>query len=1206
MASATPQVIDLLDDEDELQEVAQHGELVTPVRKRHPSPPPRSVDSQQSAGSRPTSRGLPSTLQTTNEFMGMESVLGANRKSAKSRKLHLPAGNNPSKRSISGSVTPRIHAPTELSEEDEDVAAARASRRSILKSFKQGVKDGTNDSGKAKETTSPYFANARINESISDKTRPTAAATDANEKVENLRSFKRATATGNDDTVSDDELGLDFPPSTRVAPLRTGTPSKSARPGNSGVRRMSKAQEAAQGWPLIWARTHDFDSYQTSMSNTHEHPLILRHGRDLDTLEIVVWRDEYHDQIVSATITPKKVIKVQADDVGRIRLEGPRGTEGNQPIFDLEFKSTEHFDEFCRSHVPNYCPSHKVFTKSEDIMKLMFKRPLNKNGKVGTSPLVPEVFSAEGSTRSTRAQADEASLRGKSKGGTQRTSPPAAGRGHIESLDATVHTRTSTRPTRATRATAPTYDSYDTNQGNEVEKYSEVQGLGTPWVKVLEYHEGRHRSTVSFNDLPRLDEEEFLNDSLIDFYMIYLFKQSKLPVGKVHFFNTFFYTSLTQNTGRESINYDAVKRWTSRVDVFDFDYIVVPINQDAHWYLAIICNVKNIARKAIEEDFDGGAPEKGAGEESAPVTDGDAPATREKPAPVCADDDANLFDEESELNLINPEAIRMVEDQPEENNAVSPRLSPSRLSATRATPPIFDSAAPFKSVLSNLHASPEKKKKKKSKRRSTVPRKDPMQPVIIILDSLGQTRSPTVRALKDWIAAEGEAKRGMEAIIKENGFYAKADQIPTQNNFSDCGVYLLGYAEKFFQNPDEFKRQLLTGEMTPAEDWPQLKPKEMRNNLREIIVEMAKEQQLTVPTKKKKGRKGEVADKSSTLKADTDALEARPASPRLKQPPAKAEKPGAGPLHTTPAATDAQPPNAQSGSPAAVHRLGSPFSFVKADDSAFPGKVPARTMRSVSPGKTGSTTPHHDYIHGRRTHPEVRVSKRVSPMEATPEKLSKVQAKTETLRERLPQAGRSFSPLKSTKHSTDGVKRVASSTKSTPGLQSIEREDNAGFASTKKHNENGHSDFPIEISDSQEPSVTVLPSPPRASRPPPIPRDQPSKLSHQTHTLTHEPSFEEIPGFPPRVRQSKGNEAKGEFIGRQLYAQLDADDVQRLAWEEANRQGRAVPSLQRSQSDSDILEMEVDSRGNDPMDTADDVISETPEAARRSPSNLPL
>lgn len=106
----------------------------------------------------------------------------------------------------------------------------------------------------------------------------------------------------------------------------------------------------------------------------------------------------------------------------------------------------------------------------------------------------------------------------------------------------------------------------------------------------------RQRAIVHFDDLARLDEEEFMNDSLIDFYMMYvaqpkfveivtnspsyLFNKSNVPSDKVYFFNTYFFTALTKNTGRQSsMNYTAVERWTQKIDIFGYDYIVVPINE---------------------------------------------------------------------------------------------------------------------------------------------------------------------------------------------------------------------------------------------------------------------------------------------------------------------------------------------------------------------------------------------------------------------------------------------------------------------------------------------------------------------------------------------------------------------------------------------------------------------------------------------------
>ena len=62
----------------------------------------------------------------------------------------------------------------------------------------------------------------------------------------------------------------------------------------------------------------------------------------------------------------------------------------------------------------------------------------------------------------------------------------------------------------------------------------------------------------------------------------YLFRKLKVPAEKVYFFNTYFFTRLTENAGRNSMNYKAVERWTSKIDIFSYDYIVVPINDSQY------------------------------------------------------------------------------------------------------------------------------------------------------------------------------------------------------------------------------------------------------------------------------------------------------------------------------------------------------------------------------------------------------------------------------------------------------------------------------------------------------------------------------------------------------------------------------------------------------------------------------------------------
>lgn len=225
------------------------------------------------------------------------------------------------------------------------------------------------------------------------------------------------------------------------------------------------------------------------------------------------------------------------------------------------------------------------------------------------------------------------------------------------------------------------------------------------------------------------------------------------------------------------------------------------------------------------------------------------------------DGDTNLFEEE----------IRLVDcnDTGSDAGFLGPTADVAREASPSTLEPLqLDSRAPFVAADAGLliHASAAMSKKSKGKRRFTQPRKDPNEPIILILDSLGQTRSGTVRALKDWLAAEGKAKRGMEAVIKENGYYPKATQIPMQDNWSDCGVYLLGYAYMFFRDPDSFKKKLLEGEMSAVTDWPSLKPKDMRGTIRNVIFQFAQDQE--------KARKEEKRRKRVLLRPDL------PVSPR--------------------------------------------------------------------------------------------------------------------------------------------------------------------------------------------------------------------------------------------------------------------------------------------------------------------------------------
>lgn len=52
-----------------------------------------------------------------------------------------------------------------------------------------------------------------------------------------------------------------------------------------------------------------------------------------------------------------------------------------------------------------------------------------------------------------------------------------------------------------------------------------------------------------------------------------------------HVFSTFFYTALTT---QKRYNYARVRKWTKSIDVFRYDKLLVPVNLEVHWCLAVV------------------------------------------------------------------------------------------------------------------------------------------------------------------------------------------------------------------------------------------------------------------------------------------------------------------------------------------------------------------------------------------------------------------------------------------------------------------------------------------------------------------------------------------------------------------------------------------------------------------------------------------
>merc|ERR1719342_288274 len=120
-----------------------------------------------------------------------------------------------------------------------------------------------------------------------------------------------------------------------------------------------------------------------------------------------------------------------------------------------------------------------------------------------------------------------------------------------------------------------------------------------PLKNLCQYPQGQLGSvTVTLEDYKTLAAGTFLNDVIIDFYLKYLQYSvfDEADKNRAHIFTTFWFSRLTSKPSpiearKDPVvrRHDRVKRWTRKVNIFEKDFVVVPINENYHWYLCIIC-----------------------------------------------------------------------------------------------------------------------------------------------------------------------------------------------------------------------------------------------------------------------------------------------------------------------------------------------------------------------------------------------------------------------------------------------------------------------------------------------------------------------------------------------------------------------------------------------------------------------------------------
>ncbi|XP_058223268.1 probable ubiquitin-like-specific protease 2B [Rhododendron vialii] len=146
--------------------------------------------------------------------------------------------------------------------------------------------------------------------------------------------------------------------------------------------------------------------------------------------------------------------------------------------------------------------------------------------------------------------------------------------------------------------------------GIRIPKKSYLANFDEPFEEVVYPKGDSDAVTISKQDVDLLQPDTFVNDTIIDFYIKYL-KNEIQPSERhrFHFFNSFFFRKLIDLDKDPSSAFEGraafqrVRKWTRKVNLFEKDYVFIPINFNYHWSLIVICHPGEVA-KFQDEDME--------------------------------------------------------------------------------------------------------------------------------------------------------------------------------------------------------------------------------------------------------------------------------------------------------------------------------------------------------------------------------------------------------------------------------------------------------------------------------------------------------------------------------------------------------------------------------------------------------------------------
>lgn len=325
--------------------------------------------------------------------------------------------------------------------------------------------------------------------------------------------------------------------------------------------------------------------------------------------------------------------------------------------------------------------------------------------------------------------------------------------------------------------------------------------------QLLIYPPGKGGISINTEDFMCLATDQYLNDIIIDFYLKWI-HNNVIPEAqkeRTHIFSTFFYKRLTTMTRHTNHDKDVkqtaaqkrharVQNWTKNVNIFEKDFIIIPINEQSHWFLVIIC----FPRLKGPVTFDTNVPVdlQYIKKESrwcmvSPFISFHivfficfAESSKKMALHIGSTTITPLSKHENALISLG-EIYGVDEYDSERDEAEGDE------SDLESDDSDFDNSQPATPVVPGAT--------------SDSPTHQPIkQPLILIFDSLaGASRRRVAATLRDYLTCEYKIKMPeapLHTFDKDN-MPGHCVKVPQQNNFTDCGLYLLQYVEQFFKDP---------------------------------------------------------------------------------------------------------------------------------------------------------------------------------------------------------------------------------------------------------------------------------------------------------------------------------------------------------------------------------------------------------------------